>query len=443
MRQQSLFRNFTRYTFLSVLGTLGVSCYILADTFFISKGLGARGLTALNLAIPVYNFIHGTGLMLGMGGATKFTVCKAQGDQKETDRIFQNTIYLAVLFSALFFIVGLLFSNTLTALLGADESVFEMTETYLRWLLLFAPAFIMNDVFLCFVRNDDAPNLAMTGMLIGSLSNIVLDYLFIFPMRMGIFGAIFATGLSPIISIAMMSPHWLRKKHSFHFVKTGFSAKIAGQEISLGFPSLLGQISSGVVMITFNGIILGLEGNTGVAAYGVVANLSIVITAIYTGMAQGVQPLISDAYGQNHSGTIRLLLKYSMSAMLFVSIAAYTLLFVWADPVAAVFNSEGSMKLQEIAVNGLKLYFISAGFVGYNTILAIYFTSIEQPLPAHILSLLRGFFLLIPAAFLLSSIWQMTGVWLAYPIAEGLTAASGFFCYRHRQKSMSAKSPGA
>ena len=129
--------------------------------------------------------------------------------------------------------------------------------------------------------------------------------------------------------------------------------------------------------------------------------------------------------------------------MLFVSIAAYTLLFVWADPVAAVFNSEGSMKLQEIAVNGLKLYFISAGFVGYNTILAIYFTSIEQPLPAHILSLLRGFFLLIPAAFLLSSIWQMTGVWLAYPIAEGLTAASGFFCYRHRQKSMSAKSPGA
>ena len=102
MNQQSCMRDFARYTILSVLGTLGVSCYILADTFFVSKGLGTNGLTALNLAIPVYNFIHGTGLMLGMGGATRFSVCKSRGKSGEVNRIYTNTLYLAAVFSVVF-----------------------------------------------------------------------------------------------------------------------------------------------------------------------------------------------------------------------------------------------------------------------------------------------------------------------------------------------------
>lgn len=89
-----------------------------------------------------------------------------------------------------------------------------MTATYLRWLLIFAPAFMINDVFLCFVRNDESPQLSMIAMLIGSFSNIALDYIFIFPLRMGIFGAVFATGLSPMFSILMMLPHWLQRKNT-------------------------------------------------------------------------------------------------------------------------------------------------------------------------------------------------------------------------------------
>lgn len=111
MEQQSCMRDFVHYTFLSVLGTLGVSCYILADTFFVSKGLGTNGLTALNLAIPVYNFIHGTGLMLGMGGATRFSVCKSQERTEEVNRVYTNTIYLALFFSGVFFVLGFFFSR--------------------------------------------------------------------------------------------------------------------------------------------------------------------------------------------------------------------------------------------------------------------------------------------------------------------------------------------
>lgn len=424
-------REFVRYTFLSVLGTLGVSCYILADTFFIAQGLGTRGLTALNLAIPIYNFIHGAGLMLGMGGATRFSICRIRGDRRQADVEYSHTVYLAAVFSLIFVVIGLFFSELLTGILRADKEIFAMTNTYLRWLLTFAPAFIMNDIFLCFIRNDEEPRLPMFAMLVGSFANIVLDYIFLFPMQMGIFGAVFATGLSPIISMVIMSLHRLRKKNSFHLIRTEVRPDVVKTSLSIGFPSLVGQLSAGIVMIIFNVIILDLEGNIGVAAYGVTANISLVVIAIYTGIAQGIQPLISEHYGAGELKRYRRVLNYGLVTMAALSAVIYLMLFAWADPIAMAFNNERDAKLQAIAIEGLKLYFTSNLFVGYNTLLAVYFSSVEQPLPAHIISILRGLVLIIPMAFLLGSLWGMTGVWLAYPVTEGVSAAIGYRLDRH------------
>lgn len=435
MKSHSCLRDFIRYTTLSVLGTLGVSCYILADTFFISGGLGTGGLTALNLAIPVYNFIHGSGLMLGMGGATRFSVMSSRKDKKSVNEIYTNTIYLAILFSIVFVLAGAFLPGTLAALLGANDRVIGMTVTYLRWLLLFAPAFILNDVFLCFVRNDGGPQLSMAAMLIGNFSNIILDYIFIFPLRLGMFGAILATGLSPAISIIIMSSFWLNRKNTFHLAKAKWKGYIIGQVLSLGLPSLLAQVSTGVVMIIFNMIILKLSGNTGVAAYGVTANIALVVVAIYTGIAQGIQPLVSNFYGMGDSRKIQAVFRYAMITVLAVSLAIYLFLFVFAQPVTAVFNSENNKILQQISVTGLRLYFLSAAFTGYNIVLAIFFTSIEKAMPAHILSVLRGFVLIIPMAFLLSALWGMTGVWLACPLTELLAAVTGYLLLRRSKKS--------
>ena len=434
MEQPSCIREFSRYTVLSVLGTLGVSCYILADTFFVSKGLGTSGLAALNIAIPAYNFIHGTGLMIGMGGATKFSVCKSQGNQMLVDKIYTNTIYLAVLFSIAFMLPGFFCPRQLAFVLGADMTILEMTAVYLRWLLLFSPAFILNDVLLCFVRNDANPQLAMCAMLIGSFFNVIMDYIFIFPLHMGIFGAVFATGISPVISILMMTLHWMKNRNSFHFAGRGICMKVVQWDLSLGFPSLIAQISSGIVMITFNSIILKLEWNTGVAAYGIIANISLVVVAIYTGIAQGAQPLVSRFYGENNREQIQAVLCYAIFTTLALSGILYVLIFVLAQPIAAIFNSECNARLQTIAVTGLKLYFISTPFVGYNIILATFFTSIERAFPAHILSLLRGLILIIPTAFILSSLWKMTGVWFAYPVTEISAALLGFVIYKNGKK---------
>lgn len=420
MCAKTTFKRFFHYTLLNVCGMLGLSCYILADTFFVAQGVGADGLTALNLAIPVYSFIHGTGLLLGMGGATRYSIFRGQKAVQAADRVFSDVLYGAAGMAVLFLTAGLFFTEGITFALGAEADVFSMTKNYLQVLLLFSPAFLMNDVLICFVRNDNGPQLAMAAMLTGSFANILMDYLFIFPMHMGIAGAVLATGFAPIISLSILSRHFIQKKNHFSYRKIPFSFKRLLPILSFGLPSFITEMASGIVMIVFNILILGLTGNTGVAAYGVTANLSLVVTAIYTGIAQGMQPIASQACGQGDKTVMRQVLQYAVVSVLLLSCCLYLVFLTLADPIVGVFNRAGDVSLQQIGTTGLRLYFTAMPFAGANIILSMYMASVAKPMPAQIISLARGLFVILPAAILLARLLGMTGVWLAYPVAEGL-----------------------
>ena len=251
---------------------------------------------------------------------------------------------------------------------------------------------------------------------------------------MGIFGAVFATGLAPIISMMILSPHILKKRNGFHFARCLPQPGRVGKILSSGLPSLVTESSSGIVMIVFNSIIMGLEGNVGVAAYGVIANLSLVIIAVYTGIAQGIQPLISRSYGAGRREEMLVFLRYALAVMAVFSVVIYACVFLWASPIAAVFNSENNARLQEIAREGLRLYFTACPFAGFNVIIAVYFTSGANPLPAHIISLLRGFVVIIPMAFLLSSAAGLAGVWCTFPVTEALVAVLGVLFFIRAKK---------
>ena len=429
--RSSCLSDFARYASLNVLGMIALSCYILADTFFVSLGMGADGLAALNLAIPVYSFIHGCGLMVGMGGGTRYSIRKNQGDGDSANRAFTGAVYLVIGFAVIFLALGILYPGPLARLLGADGAVFDMTATYLRVILLFSPAFLSNNLLLCFVRNDGAPQLAMAGMITGSLSNVVLDYLFIFPLGLGIFGAALATGFAPLISMGVLAAGFLRRKPRFRPVRSRPQPRLLAAICSAGVPSLITEVSSGVVIIAFNAILLGLQGNVGVAAYGVIANLSLVVIAIFTGISQGLQPLLSARYGAGRREELGLLLRYALVSAVVISAVIYAVIFVFAGPIAAIFNSEANPLLQSLAEYGLRIYFIACPFAGCNVILSVYFTSVERPVPGQILSLLRGFAVILPMAFALAALFGLTGVWAAFPATELLVSLVGVvFCRR-------------
>lgn len=435
-KDKTAIKEFLKYVPLSVFAMIAMSCYILADTYFISQGLGVYGLSSLNLTIPVYYFIHGIGLMLGMGGATRYSVCRSRGDGKEADKAFTSSLCAGVVFAVIFVVAGAVFPAGLATLFGADENTLHMTTSYLRVLLLFSPAFILNNILTCFVRNDGAPRLAMLSTVAGSLSNVLLDWIFIFVCRWGMFGAAFATGLAPIIGIAISSVHLLRRKNNFKAVKGVPSLKFLFSMFALGIPSLIEQFSSAVVILVFNFIILGLNGNDGVAAYGVVANISLVIASVFTGIAQGIQPLVSRSHGSGDGRGGAYFILALIFAALF-SALVYVLIYFYAEPIADIFNREKQPSLTEMAADGMRIYFIAIPFVGYNVTASAFFSSSEKPVPAQVISVLRGLVLIIPAAYLFSEEFGLIGVWISYPFTEAvvfIVASIVLFAMKRRIK---------
>lgn len=383
-----------------------------------SRVISQKGYDALIAAYPLPLYLR------------NYSVFKGQKEYQSVDKTFTNTVYLTMILAVLFMLAGMFFSENLARLLRADGEVFSMTKTYLQVILLFAPAFMLNDVFLCFIRNDGNPRLSMAAMLIGSLSNIILDYLFIFPLHMGIFGAVLATGFAPMISMCILSGHFFAKQNHFHFLKIKPSLELTANIVLLGLPSFITEAASGIVMIAFNYIILRLQGNIGVAAYGVVANLSLVVMSVYTGIAQGIQPITSRAYGYGKDEEVNKILEYAVVTVLIISAGIYLVFLLCADPLVNIFNSEQNQGLQRIAVNGLRLYFTAVPFAGFNIILSTHFASTEKVLPAQMVSVSRGFVVILPMAFFLSYVSGMTGVWLSFPITELAVSLMGVILYQ-------------
>ena len=409
--------SFAKYASLSVMGMIGLSCYILADTFFVAQGLGTNGLAALNLAIPVYSTIVGTGMMTGMGAATRYSIMRSRNDSK-ADKIFTNALYIAAALAVIFEICGIFFSGNISKLLGAEGDTYELCRVYLKTLLMFSPFFLLNNISICFLRNDNAPQRSMAGMLAGSFANIVLDYIFIFPMKMGMFGAVLATCFAPIISLGVMSGFYIKKRNSFHLIRTSPDMKLISRIAATGVPALVTELSSGIVILVFNMIIMSLAGNVGVAAYGIAANIFIVVVSIYNGIAQGMQPLASKASGEGNTAVSHSYLRMALISGAVVSVIVYVCIFIFADPIAAVFNSEKGPALQEIAIQGLRLYFIGCFFAGFNVIKAAYLSAVGISAPANLISILRGFAVIIPAALAMSALWGVDGLWLSFAASE-------------------------
>ena len=410
---------FRRYAAPGVLGMIGISCYILADTFFVAKGTGSLGLAALNIAIPAYNLMNGLGLMVGVGGATHYSLCRAQGDAVEADRTFTHTLLLGLCIALLFVLTGTFGVVPLSRLLGANAETLDMTAVYLRLLLCFAPFFVTNNIMIAFVRNDGEPGRAMAGMIAGSLFNIVFDWVFIFPCGLGMFGAALATGASPLVSLLVLSGHLRRPSRGFHLRRERLRPRLLPRICAPGLSSLVSELASGITLLLINLVLLRIAGNTAVAAYGVIANLALVESAIFTGLSTGVQPLIS----RSAEADRRRLLRWTVTTALVISALMYVLVFVFASPITAVFNSEHDPALAACAVPGLRIYF--AGFLAacINIIAAAYFSAAGQASRGFIISLVRSIIAIPPVLFALSALLGVTGVWLTFPAVEALTCA--------------------
>jgi len=479
---------FARYVLLNILSMVGVSCYVLADTFFISRSAGADGITVLNMSLPFYNLIYGVGQMIGIGAAIRYSI---ERDEARRSTYFAEALIFVALFGSIFMLTGGLNPAAAVRLMGGDLAIAQLGAPYFRWMFLFAPAFMANYTVLGFVRNDGDPGICMVATISSSLFNILFDYILVFPLGMGFAGAALATGLSPLVSIAIASRHFFKSDNHIRFtlvpdstpdrfqqadfetVNSGTnqitqseSAKVAKQShrtsdnnyippknsgthsiantkraglpvrnlllfCRLGLSSFITEMASAVTTTLFNFLILSITGNIGIAAYGVVANFAIVGTALFNGLAQGSQPLISQYYARDEHENLRHVWRLGITTAVMIAVLLNILVFSFTDQFVALFNSENSTALRALAYPGLRIYFLGFLFSGLNIFLASALSAENQAMPSAVISISRGFVAISICAFVLSHLFGMTGVFASYAASEAITLLTALFLLNH------------
>lgn len=409
-----------KYIVPNIFAMMGTSCYVLADTFFVAVAEGVNGITALNLILPLYGLIYALGSMIGIGSATRYSLQKAAGKDDAGD-YFANSILWTVLISVIFMAAGIFFPDTILRFMGADEVILATGLLYVQIVLCFTPFFMLNYTFTAFVRNDGAPNIAMAATVLSGIFNIIFDYIFMFPLEMGMAGAALATAISPIVSMAICMVHYLSKKNNIYFVKKLPSWSKLLSSCNLGIVAFVGEISSGITTMVFNLLLLGLVGNIGVAAYGVIANMALVGTALFNGVSQGLQPLASAMHGKGQLTAEKKIYWESLKIGGGIAIALVAIVMAFAGDIVGIFNREHSVELAAYAEQGIKLYFLGFLLAAINIVRAGFYSAIGRGQASSIISLSRGVLAIIAFAFVLSKCFGIVGLWLAFPASELFT----------------------
>ncbi|MCL2864823.1 MAG: MATE family efflux transporter [Lachnospiraceae bacterium] len=428
-------KKYIKYVSLNIMGTVALALNIFVDALFISIANGADGLTALNLAAPTWGILLGTSFMLGVGGGAAYMNRRATQNKKLANQAFTTAMVFAASISVLFMSLGIFFAPQIAGLFGASGHIFPMTTIYLRTVLIASPVIILSNTLGGIIRNDDAPRVAMAGNILFSFLNIGFDYLFMFIFEMGMFGAALATGLASVFHLLLYLIYWRSKQAKFQLCKFKIQGNMLKSICIMGAPSMIGEFSTAIITTTFNLVILGISGNIGVAAFGILSNLSFILLSIFAGMGQGMQPLASLYYGEKNKKNLQKVFRYSIFTALLLSALGYFTLFGFTNLFVNMFNYANNPILTTLANQGIPFYFIGILFVALNIIITNYLSVTFSPKLALFLSALRGGILVIPLILVLSRFFALTGVWLAYPLSELLTFLIAILCWLiHRRK---------
>lgn len=407
-----------KYLLPSVSASLVTSIYILADTIMIGRGCGAAALAALNIVLPVFALLFAFGMLFGIGGGVLYSVAKGNNDDTHAKEIWSTSLCLNSLSAIIILVLGGLFFEKLCYFLGADENSITMVMDYAKYVVFGAPAYMFSAFLQAFVRNDKQPKRAMVAVITGAITNIVLDYIFIFNFSMGLAGGAAATLIGNITTACILLTHFLSKDNGLHFNLKSIKPQLSFNIISSGAPSFFIEAATGLITLTFNKQMLKYLGELGVVAYGVVANYALVIQSLFNGIGQASQPIMATNFGGGLHERVKTIRKMGLITVLLVASIAVICAYIIPVPMTALFV-ELSDELLKLSIPALNIYFLAFWFLGINLFITTCLQSIVKSTFALIIMVLRGVILPIIFAVVLP---EITGsgiaIFAAVPCSE-------------------------
>lgn len=408
------------FTLPSIFMMVVMSLYTIVDGIFVSRLVNTNAFSAVNIIYPLMSVVVGLGTMFGTGTASIVSRKLGEGRQNEARQIVTFIILFTIGLGIAFTAVSWLSLNQIIHLLGANDAVFDYCREYAIPIILFLPFSLLQVLFQSLFVANGNPGIGLKVTLFSGLANIFLDYLFIAVFRMGVAGAAVATGIGYLIAAAFGLYYFARHKEApLHFVKPRASFHVLFRAMSNGSSEMVSNLSTSITTLLFNIIMMKLIGPDGVAAISILLYLDFVLIAINLGYSIGVAPLFSFNYGKGEREKLKKLFRLSLFICTGVGVFMTGGTALFADHLASIFSPPGS-PVYELAYAGLRIFSLSYLFKGFSIFISALFTAFGNGIISAFLSFMRTLVLLVSAILLFSSLFGITGVWYATPVAEAL-----------------------
>lgn len=426
-KKQSLLKQFFHFSAATVASLMVFSLYSIVDGLFVARGVGEYAMTAVNLSVPFVNLLFSIAVIFAVGTSTIIAYLLGQKNAQSANKLFSQNLATLVVIGVTISVLVLAFTEPLARLLGAEEVTLEYTIHYLQGLAPFAVCFMISYNLEVLVKTDGRPRLALVTVCVGCVTNCVLDYLAIFHWGLGIWGAAAATGLSQLLTCIIYLTHFLGKHTTFHPVRFRMDWKIYRRLLPIGISDGLTELCNGLMIFLFNHTILRCIGTDGLVAYTIIAYANTLVINITMGVSQGSQPLISFQNGQGDGTAIGNLLRYGLRTMCGIAAVCFTVLFLAAPKLVAVYLPEAGAEMLTFATDAFRRYSLCYLPVGFNIYIAGFLTAMERPLPAVSISTGRGLILQGSILLLLAAVLGGGSIWFAPVISEVLCLGLSVF----------------
>lgn len=417
------------FTIPTIIMMIFTSIYGVVDGLFISNVEGSDAFAAVNLIMPFVMVLGSIGFMIGTGGSALVSKTFGEGDNEKANRIFSMLIFFLVGAGIILSIVGITFLNPIAKLLGAKGEILTSSVLYGRVLLIALVPFLLQNAFQSFLVTAEKPGFGLIISIIAGITNMVLDFLFIYVFRLGVVGAALATAISQFVGSIIPFIYFLRKNRSMlRLIKTKLDKKALFQSCGNGSSEMLTNISTSLVNMLYNMQLMKLVGADGVVAYGIIMYVGFIFSGTYLGYSVGIAPIVGYHYGAGNKDELKNLFKKSLILIITTSIIMTILAEILSKTLASIFVSYDANLLQ-MTTTAIRLFAISYIISGINIFASSFFTALNNGFVSALISFLRTLVFQIIMILVLPLILGLNGIWLAVVVAELLALIVSITCF--------------
>ena len=399
--------------------------YNIADTIYIGRSVGQLGVAGVGIGFPIQLMVNSLGILIGLGGASVISRALGANDMRKAERTIGTTYLIGILIYIVFIIATMPFLNSVVSGLGANSEVAPYALEYLSYIVPGSIFILLAVGAGNLLMAQGKPELAMLQLVVGAILNIILDPIFIFVFQMGVSGAAIATVISQGLSLLMVLYFQFSKLTSLmpkavDFIK--IKMQLVWEIISLGTPGFLQEIGASILIIVVNNVLNNVGGSATsslLAIFGILNKLLLFLITPLIGIAQGFMPIAGYNFGAKNFDRVKEAFKLSIISAFVITLAIVIIVIVFPGFILSVFTKDAV--LIQTGIMPLRLMYIALPFATYSVVASMYFMGIGKVAPAVVISLSRQTLILIPVLLLLSSIFGLNGVWIAFPIADLLS----------------------